>query len=254
MRDTDQERRDKAAKAAEFRRERDDNNLQLAGYQTGRLPKSFNKGGLTAEALKEKKEKDRQNQRILRRALGISFEDRLEALSDNITLAETASYEALIEAQDARDFAFNALKALQANAHVHPDGRRVYLSEDGSYAIDENLERLTDEQKAEIEWVDGKPTAEDYTAAKQKLDERTRQLREIEQYREKVEAAQEAYDNGDIQTDQEIDELNDILADMPDAVAQHHPNADVKLSTSITTSTPVTSMNGNTTQYVPQTP
>ncbi|MEO1152192.1 MAG: hypothetical protein AAFW83_14565 [Pseudomonadota bacterium] len=219
MRDTDQDRRDKAAKAAEFRRERDDNNLQMAGYQTGRLPKSFNQGGLTAEALKEKKEKDRQSQRLLRRALGISFEDRLTDLSDNITLTETASYEALIEARDARDFVFNALKALQANAHVHPDGRRVYLSEDGSYAIDENFERLSEPEMTALEWKEGKITAEQFTEGHQNLQDADLKVREIEQYRERVERASERLESGEIDTDVELNELDGLIAEAPAAVA-----------------------------------
>lgn len=218
MRDTDQDRRDKAAKEAEFRRERDDNNLQLAGYQTGRLPKSFNQGGLTAEALKEKKEKERQNQRLLRRALGISFEDRLADLSDNITLAEAASYEALIEAQDARDFAFNALKALQTNAHIHPDGRRVYLSEDGTYAIDENFERLTDEQKAQVEWKTGKTTAEQYENGHQKYQTANEQVKEIQDYRVKLDSAREKIENGDVNSDQDLSDLEADYNDMPASI------------------------------------
>ena len=214
----DQTELERLAKAYELRRERDDINLQLAGYDTGRVRRSFNEGGFTAEALAEKKRKDEQDHRLIRKAFGMSFEDRLEDLNDRLVVAQAASYEALIDAQDARDFAFDALKALRANAHVHPDGRRVYLSEDGTYAIDENFNRLTANDRAKVEWRPGKTTLEEYVDGRDALEKTSLKLKEAASFHSKVTDAQQKAENGEITTESDLNEINDMLNSAPRTV------------------------------------
>ena len=192
-----------------------DHDMQMAGFATGRLRLCFNSSCLALGQNLEEENEQQQTMRMIRQAFGISLEDRIEKLSHNLTIAETASYEALIEAQEVRDFAAQALKALQANAHVHPDGRRVYLSKDGSYAIDENLERLTDEQKTQVEWKPGAPTAEKYEDAFKNHDAAVKELKEIEQYRAKLDKIDERIENGNVTSDQELNELDIVMNDMP---------------------------------------
>ena len=199
-----------------------DHDMQMAGYATGRLRLCFNSSCLALGQNLEEENEQQQTMRMIRQAFGMSLEDRIEKLSHNLTLAETASYESLIEAQEVRDFAAQALKALQANAHVHPDGRRVYLSKDGAYAIDENMDLLSQEDMTKIEWQRDKPTAQQFVYRRNDLMRADQNLQATATFNNELEEAQRAFQNGEITTHEQADKIDNLFNTMPDSVRKHY--------------------------------
>ena len=172
--------------------------------------------------------------------------ERDEKLSDDgMELLEFALV--MISASDAREFRleldrydaatiaaleFNAQalaeimkrqEAMLLQAHVLPDGRRVFKTEDGTQVFDEDGTELDPSIVEPTSIADERPTWETY---KPLLDEKTRLLAERQElfaYQTRLDEARERLDSGEM-TREEFDRVREELkTDMPDAVRAQIP-------------------------------
>ncbi|MBX3568392.1 MAG: hypothetical protein KF914_10060 [Rhizobiaceae bacterium] len=115
------------------------------------------------------------------------------------------------------------LEKLFAKAHVLPDGRRVFKTEDGTRVFDENGQELRSEQIDPGEIGDERPRWE---AAKTVIEENKaleKERADILDYQQKLDEARKRLDAGDM-TKGEFDQLRkELKAEMPDAVREVLP-------------------------------
>ncbi|TAA53908.1 hypothetical protein [Shinella sp. JR1-6] len=125
-----------------------------------------------------------------------------------------------IELLEARE----QVEKLLLKAHVMPDGRRVFKTEDGTRVFDEYGKELA-EEVIRAEDIDGRsPRWETFSAARGRVDALESERAEIIAYQDKLDAARERLDSGEM-TRKEFDDLRDELkADMPDAVRAQIPD------------------------------
>ncbi|MCB1392913.1 MAG: hypothetical protein KDJ71_06815 [Nitrobacter sp.] len=133
---------------------------------------------------------------------------------------DTATVGALIENQEAIDAVRARIDAMLEEAHVLPDGRRVFKTKDGTRVFDEYGKEVAT-KIVDPDAIDERhPTWEAFKAetdAKAKLEEDRQQLFE---YQAKLDEARERLDKGEITKD-ELEELKSGLAeDMPDAARE----------------------------------
>ena len=122
----------------------------------------------------------------------------------------------LIEARE------NVSKML-ARAHVLPDGRRVFETEDGVRVFDEKGNELDASVITPGEIDDSHPKWEDYARARQRVDGLEQQRTDILDYQAKLDDARERLDAGDMTRD-EFERLRaDLKAEMPEAVRDQIP-------------------------------
>lgn len=118
-------------------------------------------------------------------------------------------------------------------AYVMEDGRRVFLTKDGTQAFDEDGNEVSPDELDFNLIGPEKPTWESYSGARDERDAlRAEQERleaerqEILDFQEKVDAARDRLDEGDITKD-ELDALDSELADaMPPSVRKQTPGFD----------------------------
>jgi len=144
-------------------------------FDTGRRT---NRGFKDKHDREERQKKDRE--RHLDQAVKLSAEylKLHNAVMNSLGGAETAVYDALIEAAQELATAKQHLSDIEDNAQTLPDGTKVFRSADGGvYTADGT--RLDDDVAATIEWDDNAPSWEDHQAAKAAHDrakERHKQL------------------------------------------------------------------------------
>lgn len=136
---------------------------------------------------------------------------------------DTATIAALQENEIALERALKQQEELLLRAHVLPDGRRVFKTEDGSRVFDEHGQELDNSVIDPVLVEDGRPSWETY---KPRLEEKMRLLderRNLLEYQQKLDAARERIDAGEISRE-EFDEMRDELkTTMPDAVRAQVP-------------------------------
>lgn len=197
--------------------------FQLTGRPSFHMNRYFDAASTNPLHPEGKREKDDDYERILRRTVETQLkyiQERAERIERELQLADTDSYEALMEAQERQALLANFLRTILENAHELPDGRRVFLSRDGTYAIDEHGEQLTEEEIASVEWDVGRPTAEEYAEKREALAEVEADIDELQDYRGRLDDAQTRLDNGDPLSADELDDLDALLDDMPDVMRQ----------------------------------
>jgi DNA repair ATPase RecN len=105
-------------------------------------------------------------------------------------------------------------------AHVLPDGRRVFETEDGLRVFDEHGRELDASTISPEEIEDSRPRWETAKQAIDRLDALTQEREHLLVYQEKLDHARERLDAGDL-TREEFDNLRDELKDdMPESVRE----------------------------------
>ena len=100
-------------------------------------------------------------------------------------------------------------------AHVLPDGRRVFETEDGQRVIDENGQEVSPDVITPEEIADSRPRAETYLEAWAEEQRLLSERDELIDYQREVDAARERLDDGTL-TAQELQDLEATLeANMP---------------------------------------
>lgn len=144
--------------------------------------------------------------------------------------AELDAYDpATVEALQINDINFDRarerLDAIFARAHVLPDGRRVFKTEDGLRVFDEFGRELEAEEIEPDEIADERPRWEE---AKESIDDvkaLERERADLLAYQQKLDEARERLDAGDLSRD-EFERLREQLkTDMPPAVRELLPEA-----------------------------
>ncbi|MEM9128279.1 MAG: hypothetical protein AAGA97_00960 [Pseudomonadota bacterium] len=192
------------------------------GWPAGRLRRFFFHASDAAHGDADHDEDAEFTRAMLAQIVSDQNQRRIERLQNEMILAETASYEALIAARETLAKTMQRLQELQAIAHILPDGRRVFLSEDGSYAIDEDLNLLIDSDMAQVEWQQGRPSAETYTEAHHDNSAAADAVTEIEEYRDELEKNRTALAGDKNLSDDEIAAIEDDIADMPELVMDNY--------------------------------
>lgn len=137
---------------------------------------------------------------------------------------DAATIEALYANEVALELIMKKKEELLGRAFVLPDGRRVFKSEDGIRIFDEDGAEL---DHSEIDPALIGPEHPSWEAYKPILDESIRleeERRALLEFQQKLDAARERLDAGDL-TQDEFDSLrNDLKADMPEAVRSQIPD------------------------------
>lgn len=155
-------------------------------------------------------------------ALMVSVEEA-NAFRTELDVYDTATVAALDFNREALERVQEHLDLLLAQAHVLPDGRRVFKTEDGTQVFDEFGNELDASVIDPNDVANSRPTWESY---KPHFDEKARLMAEQDElldYQEKLDEARERLDAGDI-TSEELDELREELRESaPEAVRRHIP-------------------------------
>lgn len=138
---------------------------------------------------------------------------------------DRATYDALIENERLMEESRERLKEMFERAHVLPDGRRVFESEDGIRVFDERGTEIAPDLISAGDLDDALPTWEAWNAelrAEKALeDDRTA----IIDFQEEVAGARERVEAGEL-TQQELEDLKSSLSEqMPDSVLAQLPQA-----------------------------
>jgi hypothetical protein len=212
---------DAAARELERRLNEKDFIYELTGRNAGRMKRFFahSVGGPLQVDDEEEAESEFLDSvlRTMREEIRLQ---RIQRLRQDMALAETTSYEALMAARERFDLLKKLIGSMLDNAQQLPDGRRVFLSRDGSYAIDESGERLSQDEMSQVEWRTDGPKAEDYQAVLDGLEAAQQDIDQIEEFREDLASAQERVSSGEPLSAAELDDIGDLLKHMPE-----NPNA-----------------------------
>lgn len=131
---------------------------------------------------------------------------------------DAKTVEALMEKRELLDAVRAKMDTALMEAHVLPDGRKVFKTKDGFRVVDENGRELAPEMIDPAEIDDKKMRWETFKDLKDKKIALEAEQRELLEYQAKLDKARERLDEGDI-TQKELDRLKEgLAADMPDAV------------------------------------
>lgn len=161
---------------------------------------------------------------VLDFALAIISTTEANELRFELDLYGTGAVAALqkneIELMKARE----QLDRLLLKAHVMPDGRRVFKTEDGKRVFDENGLELSEDIIHADEIDDSRPRWEEAKGAIDRIEALTQERADIIEYQDKLDAARDRLDSGEM-TRKEFDDLrHELKADMPDAVRAQIPD------------------------------
>ncbi len=165
--------------------------------------------------------------------------DALDAAVLVVTAAEIADFRVELDTYDAATVAAlqenglalehvrERLDAMLAKAHVLPDGRRVFKTEDGLQVFDEHGNAVEAETIAPQEINDARPRWEAY---KPHLDEKQRLLAEqsdLLDYQAQLDDARDRLDAGDLTREEFYALREDLKEQAPDAVRARVPGLQI---------------------------
>lgn len=156
-------------------------------------------------------------------AATVASEIQVSEFKVKLDTYNSATVTALMENQELLDAVEDRLKAMLARAHVLEDGRRVFRTEDGTQVFDEHGQEVTAKEIDPGSISPDAPTWEVFSAGLEEQAQLQAERTEILEFQEKVDAARERVDAGEI-SEAELDELDaDLLEAMPNAVREHVP-------------------------------
>lgn len=222
------------------RQDFDDLQRELAGVNGGRMRRFFREGEGPLSNTPGRRGKDSAAETLLlARLADPGYRFAWERAGRELDAADTAARAALIEARRREAQAREDLEDIRNRAAKLPDGRSVFLTQDGSAAYDENGNRLTVEQMAQVQWRDGQPTWEEKEAQEQALALANEQCQKIEEYQEKLGQLRQRYEGGEL-SKAELGNMDKTLeADMPESVRDRYKTAQADASA------PATARNGS---------
>ncbi|MCA1241476.1 hypothetical protein LC092_03390 [Stappia stellulata] len=161
--------------------------------------------------------------------------DMLDAAVLVVTAAEIADFRVELETYDAATVAAlqenglaleqvrDRLDAMLARAHVLPDGRRVFKTEDGLQVFDEHGNAIEAQTIAPQEIDDARPRWEAYKATFDEEQHLTQERMDLLDYQARLDGARDRLDAGDLSRE-EFDALREDLKEhAPDAVRARVP-------------------------------
>lgn len=199
-----------------------------AAKMSALLQEGFRLEGERDSQKKDRVKKEQESGQDTLTVMLLSELDDIEAveLQAQIARHDQAIIEALIENEERLAAADRRVEKLLGEAHVLPDGRRVFKTEDGLRVFDEFGQEVDggDIDPASIE--DARPRWETFSADKGVRDGLIEERRDLLEYQGKLDEMQDRMANGDMsQTD--LDQLHSLMADdVPASVRRHLPSDD----------------------------
>lgn len=168
------------------------------------------------------------NAEFLDAAISVISTSDISDFKVELDLYDTATVTALQEKNIALEHVSEQLNPFLAKAHVLPDGRRVFKTEDGQRVFDEHGDELDAQTIEPDEIGDEKPYWEQVEPLVREQHRLIEERAELIRYQAKLDDARERLDAGDL-TRAEFEETRETLkADMPDAVRGHVPGMEAK--------------------------
>lgn len=156
---------------------------------------------------------------------------------------DAKTVEALIENEEALKLVREKMETMLEEAEVLPDGRRVFKAKDGQRVFDEHGQEVPRDTIDPNSISNKKPFWESYSDAMKDGEHLMAERQGLLEYQDKLDAARERLDNGEITT-KELDALKgDLEKSMPDAVrakvGNDRPEAENTNSQKLETNAPV---------------
>lgn len=149
--------------------------------------------------------------------------DAIRSLQADINRYDTATINALHDNEEQLKEVRAELEEMLAQAYVLPDGRRVFKTEDGLRVFDEHGKELSPDLIDPDEIADHLPRWERFKLKLDQHDALETERSELIEYQDKLDAARERLEAGDL-TQADYDRLRqDLVNEMPDAVRRQIP-------------------------------
>ncbi|MBB4267911.1 hypothetical protein [Roseospira visakhapatnamensis] len=150
-------------------------------------------------------------------AVILATTEQIAAFSAALDAYDAAVVDALLENEEALNAARQAREEILMQAHVLPDGRRVFRTEDGLHVFDEHGVDVTAEVSPE-EIDPSRPTWEKFEEADRSVNDLESERQDLLDFQDRVDEARERLGEGGLTTD-DLDDMREALeADMPEAV------------------------------------
>jgi len=163
----------------------------------------------------------------------LATEIEVQEFQAKLDTYDEATVKALMENQEAMDLVQTQIDDMLSDTHVLEDGTRVFKSEDGTWAVDENGDRLNPQTQDIDQIPQTKHTAEEYLGAKGEHKQLIQERQSILDYQEKLDDARERSNAEDF-SKEELDTLDkELEAEMPMAVKRQLPNYDPSQETNL---------------------
>lgn len=131
---------------------------------------------------------------------------------------DATTVEALMENRALLDAVRAKMDTALMEAHVLPDGRKVFKTKDGLRVVDQNGNELTAEVIDPSEIDDKKTKWETFKALKDEKEVLEAEQQELLAYQQKLDEARERLDKGEVMQKELETMKKDLADDMPDAV------------------------------------
>lgn len=185
----------------------------------------FEQGRVREREKRRKEEAEKNGEDDLVALASLTIEEQVRRLSERIDSYEVATVAALQRNERELAQVQARLYALLENAHALPDGRRVFRTEDGSRVFDEHGNELSEEEIDPDSIPDGRTRWEAYLIEVEEDERLQQQRRELFEYQDRLDAARETLEEGEL-SEEELDDLGEELdALMPDAVREEMAGA-----------------------------
>lgn len=194
-------------------RDRKDFNDELAGRDTGRMPRFL---GHEEHPSSNRDQEKRATELLWRVAL--TTEADLQRFRERLGQLDRASLETYRHAHAKATMAEHELNELRSRASLDEHGRLVFRTADGRSAFLENGNELSREELDRTDWSPGAPTWENWQASTDRARRSHEELQSVVDYRSKLQEARERVDSPSPLTLDELDQLNRDLDALPASV------------------------------------
>lgn len=144
-------------------------------------------------------------------AVVMASEDAIARFERQLDLYDTTTIEALQANAEELDAAAQARDEMLEKAHVLPDGRRVFRTEDGTAVFDEHGKKLSDETISPHAINRSRPSWEAFDAVVQDFTTLTEERTELLAYQEQLDEMRERLERGEV-TAGELDDFERSLS------------------------------------------
>jgi hypothetical protein len=192
------------------------------------LQEGFRLEGARDDRKKDREKKEQENGQDTLTVMLLSELDDIEAveLQAQIARHDQAIIEALIENEERLAAADRRVEKLLGEAHVLPDGRRVFKTEDGLRVFDEFGQEVGADDVAPTSIDEARPRWETFHADKGVRDGLIEERRDLLEYQGKLDEMQDRMANGTM-SQSDLDQLHSLMADdVPESVRRHLPPND----------------------------
>lgn len=137
---------------------------------------------------------------------------------------DEATVRALMENEEKSEAARKDMERMLAEAHVLPDGRKVFKTRDGLRIFDQEGNELSASTVTPDEVDDRKPRWENFTDVVDHYDALKKERQDILDFQQDVDEARERLDEGGVTKDELADMREKLKEKVPPAVARELPD------------------------------